>query len=261
MRIDNREYLFGIPFHSWNMSQTVQAICDRIEAGVFTQHVVINVAKVVYAQKDAALRASIASCDIINVDGMGVVWGCKLLGYAVPERVAGVDLFLKLIRMSEEKAFPVYLLGAKDDVVKKTTEVLMEKYPKLNIAGSHHGYFWDDEDTVVRQIKDSGAKLLFVAITSPKKENFINKWRGELGIDYVMGVGGSFDVIAGKVRRAPEWMQKAGMEWLYRLMQEPGRMWRRYLYTNAMFLWMLVKGMLSERFKTHGWIDNCSHPK
>jgi len=254
VKVQNREQMFGVPFHAWSMDQTVQAICDRIEAGVFTQHVVINVAKVVNFQKDDELRASIEACDIINVDGMGVVWGCKLLGYDVQERVAGVDLFLNLINMSEEKGFPVFLLGAKDEVVKKTADELMTKHPKLNIAGYHHGYFWDNEDEVVKQIKDSGAKLLFVAITSPKKENFINKWQNELGIDFVMGVGGTFDVVSGKVKRAPLWMQNYGLEWFYRVLQEPRRMWKRYSITNSIFFWMLARGLISTRFKRNGWV-------
>jgi len=252
MKIENREQLFGIPFHAWAMSQTVQIICDRIEAGVFTQHVVINVAKLVHSQKDIELRASIEACDIINVDGMGVVWGCKILGYDVQERVAGVDLFLNLIKMSEEKRFPVFLLGAKDEVVRKTADELIAKHPNLNIAGYHHGYFWNNEYGVVKQIKDSGAKLLFVAITSPKKENFIHKWRDELGVDFVMGVGGTFDVVAGKVKRAPLWMQKYGLEWFYRVLQEPGRMWKRYLMTNSKFLWMLLKALLDKEYRQNG---------
>jgi len=255
MKTENREHLFGIPFHAWSMSQTIQTICDRIEAGVFTQHVVINVAKVVNSQKDSELRASIEACDIINVDGMGVVWGCNILGYDLPERVAGVDLFLNLINMSEEKGFPIFLLGAKDEVVRKTADELMAKHPNLNIAGYHHGYFWENEEEVVKQIADSGAKLLFVAITSPKKENFINKWQDELGVDFVMGVGGTFDVVAGKVKRAPLWMQKYGLEWFYRVLQEPGRMWKRYFITNSIFLWMLVRGIVSAHFKRNGWVN------
>jgi len=95
---------------------------------------------------------------------------------------------------------------------------------------------------VVEEIRKSGASLLFVAITSPRKENFINHWREQLGVYFVMGVGGTFDVMAGKVKRAPKWMQNAGLEWFYRVIQEPGRMWRRYLKTNSQFLWMLITG-------------------
>ena len=111
----------------------------------------------------------------------------------------------------------------------------------LQLAGFHHGYFWEDENAVVTRIRESGARLLFVAITSPKKENFINRWRDRLGVDFVMGVGGTFDVVAGKVKRAPVWMQKSGLEWFYRVIQEPGRMWRRYLTTNLAFMLMVLK--------------------
>ena len=119
--------------------------------------------------------------------------------------------------------------------------VASKTHPELKIAGVHHGYFWQNEQEVVELIKQSGARLLFVAITSPKKENFINKWRDQLGVDFVMGVGGTFDVVAGKVNRAPVWMQNAGLEWFYRVLQEPGRMWKRYLLTNSTFAWLLFK--------------------
>jgi N-acetylglucosaminyldiphosphoundecaprenol N-acetyl-beta-D-mannosaminyltransferase len=111
--------------------------------------------------------------------------------------------------------------------------------PGLHVAGYHDGYFWDDEEKVVEQIRASGAKLFFVAISSPLKENFINRWKDTLGVDFVMGGGGTFDVVAGKVLRAPVWMQLAGLEWLYRLIQEPRRMWKRYLISNLRFAMML----------------------
>jgi len=175
---------------------------------------------------------------------MGIVWGARFLGHKVPERVAGVDLFHELLAMSADNGFSVYLLGAEDEIVSSTANRVQQLYPALKIAGYHHGYFWKDETTVVEKIRDSGAQLLFVAITSPKKENFINRWREELGIDFVMGVGGTFDVVAGKVKRAPLWMQRWGLEWLYRVIQEPRRMWKRYLLTNSKFAWLLIKEKL-----------------
>ena len=187
---------------------------------------------------------SVKACDIINIDGMGVVLGARFCGHTIPERVAGVDLFHALLAMSARRAFPVFLLGAEKAVVDKTTDVVEKLYPGLKVVGHHHGYFWDDEEAVVSQIKASGAKLLFVAITSPKKENFINKWKDKLGVDFVMGVGGTFDVVAGKVKRAPLWMQEYGLEWLYRVIQEPRRMWKRYLVTNSQFAWLLLKERL-----------------
>lgn len=228
------------------MVDTVQLIAKRLRAGIFTQHVVVNVAKLVNMREDLELAQSVTECDIINIDGMGVVWGARFSGHEVPERVSGVDLFHELNSMAEVEEFSVFYLGAKNDVVEKTADVMQALHPKLNIAGYHHGYFWDDETALVNKVKSSGAKLLFVAITSPKKENFINKWRDELGVDFVMGVGGTFDVVAGKVNRAPKWMQNAGLEWLYRVLQEPGRMWKRYLFTNSKFAWLLLKEKFSK---------------
>ncbi|WP_269765221.1 WecB/TagA/CpsF family glycosyltransferase [Caballeronia insecticola] len=205
----------------------------------------VNVAKLVNMQTDAALSESVRACDIINIDGMGVVWGARFLGHHVPERVAGVDLFDRLLAMAAESGFPVYLLGGTQDIVERTATVVASRHPSLEIAGYHHGFFWDDEQSVVRKISESGARLLFVAITSPKKEIFINQWKDILNVDFVMGVGGTFDVTAGKVRRAPSWMQRCGLEWLYRVLQEPRRMWRRYLVTNLAFAKMLVKTRFS----------------
>ena len=230
------------------MVETVAFIADRIEKKDFLQHVVVNVAKLVNMQKDAELAESVKACDLINIDGMGVVLGARFMGHDIPERVAGVDLFHNLLDMSAEKGFPVFLLGAEEGIVTKTAEKVKELHKGINVVGYHHGYFWDDEEAVVEQIKASGARLLFVAITSPKKENFINKWQDQLGVDFVMGVGGTFDVVAGKVKRAPVWMQNYGLEWFYRVMQEPGRMWKRYAETNSKFAWLLLK----EKFKSKG---------
>ena len=233
------------PMDIATMEETVSFIESRIEKKQFLQHVVVNVAKIVNMQKDPVLADSVRACDLINIDGMGVVFGARFLGHDVPERVAGVDLFHELLTMSARRDFPVFLLGATEDVVTKTVDKVTAQNPNLIIAGYNDGYFWDDEEAVVNKIRESGAKLLFVAITSPKKENFINKWQDKLGVDFVMGVGGTFDVVAGKVNRAPLWMQNAGLEWLYRVMQEPGRMWKRYLMTNSKFLFLLIKNKIA----------------
>ncbi|NOT84107.1 MAG: WecB/TagA/CpsF family glycosyltransferase [Methylococcaceae bacterium] len=235
----------GSPLDAASMDETVNYIEQRLLNGVFTQHVVVNVAKLVHMQTDAELAASVIACDIINIDGMGVVLGARLLGHHIPERVAGVDLFHRLLALSADKGFPVFLLGAEADIVEKTVHSVEKTYPGLKVAGFHHGFFWDDEALIVDKIGQSGAKLLFVAITSPKKENFIHKWQDKLGVDFVMGVGGTFDVVAGKVKRAPLWMQKYGLEWLYRVIQEPRRMWKRYFVTNSKFAWLMLKNLMA----------------
>jgi N-acetylglucosaminyldiphosphoundecaprenol N-acetyl-beta-D-mannosaminyltransferase len=139
----------------------------------------------------------------------------------------------------EQTGRSAYFLGATPEVIERAVRNIQAAYPRLSIAGFHHGYFWEREDAMVREIERSGAEMLFVGIGSPLKERFIDKWHTDLGVLFAMGVGGTFDVVAGKVKRAPVWMQKAGMEWLYRLMQEPRRMWRRYLTTNVTFAGML----------------------
>ena len=240
--------LMGCPMDVASMGETVTTIRDAVAARRFTQHVVVNVAKLVNMRTDPQLDASVRACDIINIDGMGVVIGARFLGHDVPERVAGVDLFHALLAMSAREGFSVFLLGAKDEVVSTAAAKVQALYPGLKLAGYHHGYFWDDEAAMVDTIRASGAQLLFVAITSPRKENFINRWRDQLGVSFVMGVGGTFDVVAGKVKRAPLWMQKYGLEWLYRVIQEPGRMWKRYLVTNVRFGGLLVREKLRQRF-------------
>jgi N-acetylglucosaminyldiphosphoundecaprenol N-acetyl-beta-D-mannosaminyltransferase len=176
---------------------------------------------------------------------MGVVWGARLMGLEVPERVTGIDLFHELLSLSQAKGHGVFLLGATQDVVALAATKIAAMYPDLNIAGVHHGYFWDDQAEIVETVRRSGARLLFVAISSPLKEKFIARWRDELGVTFVMGVGGTFDVVAGKVRRAPPWMQRMGLEWFYRLVQEPGRMWKRYLVTNVKFGVLMVRAVLA----------------
>jgi N-acetylglucosaminyldiphosphoundecaprenol N-acetyl-beta-D-mannosaminyltransferase len=241
----NRIELFSCPVDIATMDETVECIASRIEEKQFTQHVVVNVAKLVHMQSDPELAASICACDIVNIDGMGVVWGARFLGFDVPERVAGVDLFERVLQMAAERGLPVFLLGATDDVVSRVAQIVSDRYSALKIAGRHHGFFWDNEEQVVELIRNSGARLLFVAITSPKKENFINRWKDRLGVDFVMGVGGTFDVVAGKVRRAPDWMQRSGLEWAFRVAQEPRRMWKRYFITNNKFALMLIKSRVA----------------
>lgn len=229
------------------MRGTVDAIERRMDNELFTQHVAVNVAKLVSMQRDPQLAESVRQCDMVSIDGMGVVFGARFLGHEVPERVAGVDLFLQLLAMSARRGWPVYFLGASDEVVRRTAAVASAADPCLQVAGFHHGYFWQDERDVVDRIRRSGARLLFVAITSPLKENFIHRWKNDLGVDFVMGVGGTFDVVAGKVSRAPHWMQRAGLEWFFRLAQEPRRMWKRYLGSNLRFAWMLCTARLAPR--------------
>ncbi|QRP65566.1 WecB/TagA/CpsF family glycosyltransferase [Rhodanobacter sp. FDAARGOS 1247] len=243
--LNNHEvFILGAKAHAITMEKTIKYIIESISEGKFIQHSVINVAKVVAMKNDASLRESVNSCDLINIDGAGIVLAGRLLGMAIPERVAGIDLFYNLLREASVENIPVFLLGARQNVVDEVKRRATMEFSGIEIVGHHHGYFETNEEGVVELIASSGAKMLFVAMTSPLKENFINKWKSRLGVSFAMGVGGSFDVYAGLTRRAPPWMQKAGLEWLFRTMQEPRRMWRRYLFSNLKFAKLLLSAIL-----------------
>lgn len=233
--------LLGAPMHLLSLNETIQLINSRVASRIFTQHTVVNVAKVVNMRSDVELRKSVIESDIINIDGMGLVYGLRFLNKIKIERVAGIDLCWSLLSLASDNSYPVYFLGAKESVLHKTIDKVRSTFPNLHIAGFHHGYFWDDEEEMVEKIRVSNAAILFVAISSPKKEKFINKWRSQLGVTFAMGVGGTFDVIAGEVKRAPKWMQTIGLEWLYRVIQEPKRLARRYITTNSKFALLLLK--------------------
>ena len=222
------------------MEQTVARCRELIEAGKPAQHVVINAGKVVMMDDVPGLRDVISGCDLVNADGQSVVWAGRLLGTPVPERVAGIDLMGRLLRLAEDKGYPVFLLGARQEILDVFMAAVMERYPRLQLAGSRNGYFKDD-GAVAQEVATSGARVLFVGISSPRKEFFLAEQLIRMGPVLAMGVGGSFDVWAGKTRRAPTWMQRAGLEWFYRLLQEPRRMWRRYLLGNARFIFLVAQ--------------------
>jgi N-acetylglucosaminyldiphosphoundecaprenol N-acetyl-beta-D-mannosaminyltransferase len=211
-----------------------------------TQHVAINVAKLVKARRDTELWRDIAGSDIIGVDGMGIVWAARVLGIPVPERVAGVDLMERLLALCAEKGFRPYFLGASQEVLQRAVIASRMRWAGLDFAGYRNGYFTAaEEQQVVAAIQASRADCLFIGMPTPHKERFLHRYRDALGVPFIMGVGGGLDVLAGHVRRAPAIMQKTGLEWLYRIYQEPGRMWWRYASTNAQFAGLIVKALLA----------------
>ena len=228
--------LFGVPVSNLTMRETVDCIEAMVGDGKVHQHVVINVDKIVKMESNQALRAAVLDCDLITVDGQPVIWASRILQSPIGERVTGIDLFDVLIARCAERGFRPYLLGARQDVVAKTVDVLKAKYPKLQLAGWRNGY-WSasEEHVVVQDIKNVRPDVLCMAVGSPKQELFLGKWKKEMQVPFVMGVGGSFDVTAGVLKRAPKWMQDSGLEWLFRLAQEPRRLWRRYLKEDMAF--------------------------
>ena len=241
--MNERITLMGCSIDNLTMEETLQTIEGFVRSGQPHQHVVVNVDKLVKASRDPALRRIINDCALVNVDGMPVVWASRLLGRPLKERVAGCDLFEALMRRAGERGWRVFLLGATEDVVRQVAATYRSRYPGLVLAGWRNGYWRGDaeEAQVADQIRAARPDLLFVAISSPKKEQFLGRWQAGMRVPFAMGVGGTFDVAVGHVRRAPRWMQHAGLEWFYRFLQEPRRMFRRYFIDDMAFIWLFVK--------------------
>jgi N-acetylglucosaminyldiphosphoundecaprenol N-acetyl-beta-D-mannosaminyltransferase len=245
--MSSRVEIMGCLIDNLSMEETLQKIESLIQSGRPHQHVVVNVDKVVKANRDPGLRRIINECALVNVDGMPVVWASRLLGKSLKERVAGVDLFEALVERSAEKGWRVFFLGAREEVVQAVKDLYARKLPRLRVAGYRNGYWNREEETgVVKLIADSRPDLLFVAISSPQKEQFLGRYQAEMKVPFAMGVGGAFDVAIGKVRRAPMWMQRWSLEWFYRFLQEPGRMFRRYFIDDMYFFWLLFKELSSK---------------
>lgn len=239
---NTRVNILNCPIDNISMIETLSIIRSSILEKRSIKHVVVNAAKLVYMQKDKELYNAVVSSDIINVDGQSIVWASKFLGTPLRERVAGIDLMQNLVEMAFNEKFKIYFLGAEDEIVKKVVGHYSNKYSPSVIAGYQHGYFnSEEEENIASKINTSKAEILFLAITSPKKEIFLEKYKNTINVPFIMGVGGSFDVIAGKTKRAPKWMQKYGLEWFYRVIQEPGRMWKRYLITNTLFIYKIIQ--------------------
>lgn len=231
----------GAPMHALSMAETLSIAEEAMTLKRPLHHTVVNVAKLVNMRSNPELRDDVSTADMINIDGTGVVWGARLCGLAIPERVAGIDIMTSLFGLCAARGFRPYLLGAEQVVLEAVQHRLKQDHPELIVAGMRNGYFTpEDEPEVLEAINRSGADCLFVAMPTPRKERFLRKNRDGLTPNFVMGVGGSFDVYGGKVARAPRMVQNAGFEWLFRVAQEPRRLWPRYYETNtayAILLW------------------------
>ena len=240
--------LFGVPVAAMTMRGALGLIDQAVRSKRRLQIGVVNAAKIVNMRRSDELRADVLSSDIVFADGMAVVWASRLLGRPLPERVAGIDLMMGMLEQGKAGGYRVYCLGAAPDVLGRVVDRIRREYAGVTVVGSHHGYFNNDEEAaVVKDIAETQPDILFIAMTSPKKERFLSKWSRQLDVPVCHGVGGSFDVVAGYVQRAPERWQRLGLEWLYRVKQEPGRLWKRYLTTNSAFAVMVLSALFKQQ--------------
>lgn len=208
---------------------TMPEALERIEAFVLsrTPHHIFtaDAVGIMHTQEDPELLDIVRHADLITPDGAGVMFASGLHGARLPARVSGVDLVEELSELSARKGYRIYLFGAAHGIAATAATCLKSRYPSLVVAGTRNGYFTaEEEEGIVRDIVAARPDILFVALGIPKQEQFIRRHFQELGVPAMLGVGGSFDVISGRLRRAPLWMQNMSMEWLYRFIQEPSRL-------------------------------------
>lgn len=253
-RDKERVLLMGCPVDRLTTGETL-SLCKNWIAGARCSHILvgINANNYVLAQKNKELSEAVSNADLIQADGVSIVWASRLMGMRIRERVNGTDLMNRLIEEADQRKLRIYFLGTKEMVLQRMLSTLKERYKGLRIAGFHNGYFEADEETyIIEEIRKSQADILLVGMPTPFKEVWCYKNRDKLDTPVILGVGGSFDVLAGIIKRAPSWMQKSGLEWVWRLIMEPRRMWKRYLTYNTLFLFALSKYLIrSKRADIH----------
>jgi N-acetylglucosaminyldiphosphoundecaprenol N-acetyl-beta-D-mannosaminyltransferase len=243
-----RRWLFGVPIDALQLEDVLDAAERAIKDRQRLLVSVVNAAKIVEMSREPVLREAVLRGDLILADGMSIVWAGRLLRQPLPERVAGIDVMLGLLRRADAARYRVYLFGATPQVLDAAVASVRAGHPGVVIAGSHHGYYEPaEEQRIAEQISACAPDILFVANVSPIKEMFLARFVDRMNVPVCLGVGGSFDVLAGERRRAPALWQRWGLEWAYRLAQEPRRLWRRYLGTNLAFARLTVAELIKGR--------------
>jgi len=244
-----RTILMGCPVDLITSATLLQELTHAIDTQTGPKIIqFVNGNKIAQVRHDADMKRIMAKADYALADGQPLLPMGRMLGVHLPERIDGIGLMAKLLNLANERRYSVYLLGAKQEVLDSCVAKIRSQYPNLSIAGSRNGYFSAAEaDGVVDNIRAARADILFLGMGTPMKERFADKHGSRTGVGVIQGVGGSFDVMAGLVKRAPVWIQRIGMEWLYRVMQEPRRMFWRYATTNATCLWAFACAFVSSR--------------
>lgn len=245
--MSSKFYFSDLPIDNLSFEETLDLIDNVIEANNSVTLTDVNAGKIIQIREDSVLKNYVLQSDVIQADGQSLIWASKILGSPLKERVAGIDLIPEIMKIASKKDRKVYFLGAKHEVVREVVMKFKDLYGENIIAGYRDGYFDHNHSLeIANEIVSTNASILFVGMTSPLQEKFLFENHEILkSLNFKMGVGGSFDVIAGKVKRAPLWMQKNGLEWFYRFLQEPKRMWKRYLIGNTKFIFLVMK----EKFK------------
>ncbi|HVW87301.1 MAG TPA: WecB/TagA/CpsF family glycosyltransferase [Bryobacteraceae bacterium] len=233
--------LLGIPVNNLTMDEAISSITGNVKAGRPSQVCFVNADCVNIAYRDRAYRELLRHCGTVLADGIGIKLAGRILNTNIRQNVNGTDLFPRLCAEMERQRLGLYLLGGRPGVPDDVANWISEHYPTLEVRGYRHGYFGPEEtQDVVGKIRESRADVLLVAFGAPKQDKWIREHLEQLRVPVSIGVGGLFDFYSGRIPRAPVWMREIGMEWFYRFMNEPRRMWRRYFVGNIVFLWRAI---------------------
>lgn len=233
----NKENILGVDVSPLSYEDLKKNIEKDIENNKKSFIVAINPEKILKARKDEKLKKLLNNATYEIPDGIGVIYASKLRKGNIKTRITGIDSMEMLCKLSEEKKYKIFMYGAKEETIKKAKENLEIKFPNIQIVGTINGYE-KDNDKIISSINKSKADIVFVALGSPKQEYWITENMYKVSAKIFQGVGGSFDVFSGNIKRAPKWMQKIGLEWLYRLLKEPKRIFRQIKLVK--FLWLAL---------------------
>jgi N-acetylglucosaminyldiphosphoundecaprenol N-acetyl-beta-D-mannosaminyltransferase len=237
--------IYGIRVCKFNKKQTVEWLEQAIANRQTTQVITANPIMLMTALEQPEYMAMMQRAELIVPDGAGLVWATSYVGEPVAEKVAGIDLMHELLAIGEVKGWRIFLLGASPEIIQATAGKLKSRYPRLQLVGVRDGYFkTDDNEAVVSQIREAAADILLVGRSADKQEPWIDRFKDDLGVPVMMGIGGSFDVISGKLKRAPKFFIRLRLEWFYRLLQEPWRYRRMLLLPKFVVKVIRDKGKL-----------------
>jgi N-acetylglucosaminyldiphosphoundecaprenol N-acetyl-beta-D-mannosaminyltransferase len=248
--VANRVNLLGVsidPLTATSLNERVEKI---LQNGSKCTAAYVHVHGINLAYDDRTLANFFNNAEITYCDGEGVRLGAKLLGHRIPERIALTDWIWDLLRICEKRGAGVYLLGSRREVVEEASQRIREKFPRLKLLGWHHGYFEKEgpaSETIVEEINRLRPDVLFVGFGMPTQENWLRRYRDRLNVNLVLTAGSCFDYVSGRKRRCPRWMARHGLEWLYRLLQEPRRLFKRYVLGNPLFMIRILRAAIKDR--------------
>ena len=246
MSRDEKSVICEVSIDNINFKESLKFIEELIHSRKSTFIVTPNIDHIIKLQRDTEFREVYRHADLVLADGVPLLWAASFLGTPLKEKISGSDLFPKLCEAAAQKGWRLFFMGGREGAADKAAEVLTQRYPGLNVVGTYcppFGFEKDDAENkkilgLIRAVKPD---ILFVGLGAPKQEKWIYRHKDQYQVPVSIGIGVSLEFAAGMVKRAPVWMQKAGLEWFWRLMMEPGRLWKRYLIDDIQFFWLVLK--------------------